>query len=313
MPPTISSPSQSGLPASFVPAVAEFLDYLQVECGLAANTREAYRRDLFQLGAFLADSGRASLAEMACEHIEQFLRASRSAGKGVSSIARALAAVKVFCRFCVAEGFLTRDPSSAIEPPKKWSRLPTTLAHEAVLALLQAPNADEDMHWLRDRAMLTMLYATGMRASELTSLTRSSVNADLGVIRVIGKGSKERIIPIADEALDSLAAYLDGPRRKRVEEGADDGPLFISRSGRALAREDVFRTVRKYVRRAALTGRISPHTLRHCFATELLSGGADLRSVQEMLGHADIATTQIYTHVDSSRLKAIHKKFHPRG
>ena len=291
-------------------AVAEFLDYLQAECGLAENTRQAYRRDLFSFGAHLADTGCRSLRQISPRRIEQFIRAQNAAGKSVASIARALAAVRMFCRFCVLQRRLETDPSSAIEPPKKWSRLPTTLTREAAAALLEAPTPEDDALWLRDRAILATLYATGMRASELTGLKGRDINADLGVIRVLGKGNKERIVPVAEAALELIGRYV---REARPAQADQDERLFLSRSGRPLAREDVFRIVRKYVRRAAVGGRVSPHTLRHCFATQLLAGGADLRSVQEMLGHADIASTQVYTHVDASRLKAVHKKYHPRA
>jgi len=312
MPPTPArSARRSALPARMLPAVAGFLDYLRAECGLAANTALAYRRDLMQFGAHLAETGCRRLGDVGPPMIEGFLGASAAAGRGPSSIARSLAAIRTFCRFCVMEGHLSRDPSGAIEPPKRWSRLPTTVGAEAVELLLDAPREDTDRHGQRDRAMLAMLYATGMRAAELAGLRPRDVNFDLGVIRVRGKGGAERIVPVAEVAADRLRRYLAGDRRQ-AGAGAED-PLFLSRTGRPLRREDVFRLVRKYVRRAALRGRISPHTLRHCFATQMLAGGADLRSVQEMLGHADITTTQIYTHVDVSRLKAVHKRFHPRG
>ena len=296
-----------------LPAVGRFLDYLRAECGLAVNTSLAYRRDLMQFGAALADAGCRSLRRITPRRIESFLRASAAAGKSPASIARALAAVRMFCRFCVLEGLLGADPSDAIEPPKKWAKLPVTLGNKAVAMLLEAPDQDHDAYWLRDRAVLALLYATGMRASELANLKCEDLNFDLGVIRVLGKGNKERIVPVAQVALDRLSEY-----RRRLRPGspiASDGqrPLVLSRSGRPLHREDIFRLVRKYVRRAAIRGRVSPHTLRHCFATHMLAGGANLRTVQELLGHADIATTQIYTHVDVSRLKAVHKKYHPRG
>ncbi len=294
------------------PAVAEFLDYLQAECGLARNTRLAYRRDLVGFGSFLIDAGCRSLRQVTPRRIEQFLHSQRDAGKSVASIARNLAAVRTFCRFCVLQRLLEADPSSAIEPPKKWSRLPTTLAHRQVQELLAAPVPAEDAHWLRDRAMLVLLYATGMRASELVTTRLTGLNFTLGVVRVLGKGARERIVPVADAALELIRGYVDSGRPPPADEAAER-LLFLSRTGRPLRREDVFRIVRKYARRVGLRGRIGPHTLRHCFATQLLTGGADLRSVQEMLGHVDIATTQIYTHVDASRLKAIHKKFHPRG
>jgi len=305
---TASTPNRSALPARMPAALRDFLDYLQAECGLSGNTRQAYRRDLVQLGAFLADAGVGSLRRMTARHVEAFLRSQHAAGKRPASIARALAAARTFCRFCVLTGVLREDPSAAVEPPKRDSRLPATMAHASAEALLAEPNGALDRHWRRDRALLAMLYATGMRASEAVGLKLGDVNFDLGVIRVLGKGRKERIVPAAGEALEKLRDYL---RHERPRDGAGE-TAFLSRTGRPLRREDVFRIVRKYIRRAAVRGHVSPHTLRHCFATQLLAGGADLRSVQEMLGHADIATTQIYTHVDVSRLQAVHKKFHPR-
>jgi integrase/recombinase XerD len=178
--------------------------------------------------------------------------------------------------------------------------------------LLDAPDSAQDVHALRDRAILILLYATGMRAAELTGLKMGDLNARIGVVRVLGKGSKERIIPVADEAIQVVGRYVQ-EHRPLLAGRCDSGHLFLSRTGRGLLREDVFRIVVKYVQRVALRGNVTPHTLRHSFATQLLKGGADLRSVQEMLGHADIGTTQIYTHVDAERLKAIHKRFHPRG
>lgn len=304
--------SASSLPAEMSPAVSEFLEYLQSECGLSANTLKAYRRDLTNFGSFLLDAGCRSLEKIAPKRIEAFLRAEKAAGKSVASIARALAAVRMFCRFCVLTRLMRTDPSSAVEPPKKWSRLPTTLSDRQVGSLLAAPRPEQDIHWLRDRAVLTLLYATGMRAAELVGLRRADVNFGLGVLRVLGKGNKERIVPAAEAALELVRDYLAGPRPPPADARAAE-VVFLSRTGRALIREDAFRIVRKYVRRAGIRGRVGAHTLRHCFATQLLTGGADLRSVQEMLGHADIATTQVYTHVDASRLKAIHQKFHPRA
>jgi len=309
---TSRPPNPSAPPGEIGPAVAGFLDYLQAECGLAHNTRLAYRRDLTQFARYLADDGGASPARITPRRIEGFLRDQHLGGKRPSSIARALAAIRMFCRYAVSQRLMDEDPSTGVEGPRKWSRLPATLAHRAVAELLASPTPGEDRLWRRDRAILAVLYATGIRASELTGLGVGDVNFDLQVLRVFGKGGKERIVPVAAEALDRVRDYLEHDRP--YPQTADgNGALFLSSRGRPLGRELIFRLVRKYVRRAGLRGRISPHTLRHCFATELLAGGADLRSVQEMLGHADIATTQIYTHVDVSRLKAVHAKFHPRA
>ena len=287
-----------------------FLDYLQVECGLAVNTRKAYKRDLTRfLGYF-----NAPLEKLTARRIEGFLRYCRDAGLAVSSSARALAAVRTFCKYLVIQGVLKLDISAGLEAPKKWNRLPTILDAGGVDELLAAPNEETDRFALRDRAILTLLYATGMRAAEITGLKLCDVNFNLGVVRVLGKGNKERIVPAAAKALEVAGAYIETARCEQVGgESKPTAPVFLSHTGKPLGREDIFRIVRKYVRRVGLRGNVSPHTLRHCFATQLLARGADLRSVQEMLGHADISTTQIYTHVDSSRLKALHKKFHPRG
>jgi integrase/recombinase XerD len=218
----------------------------------------------------------------------------------------------MFCRYLVLHGLMKHDVSASVDSPKQWHRLPTVLDDPAVRELLAAPSADSDVHAARDRAILALLYATGVRAAELAGLKLTDVNFHLGVIRVLGKGAKERIVPAAREALEILQEYVERRRPAPAGEGAA-AALFLSRRNRPLSREDVFRIVRKYVRRTALRGNVTPHTLRHCFATQLLSRGADLRSVQEMLGHADISTTQVYTHVDAARLKAIHRKYHPRG
>lgn len=288
-----------------------FLDYLQAECGLALNTRLAYGRDLRRFLEFLA-RGRRRLERLTARDIEEFLRAGKDAGLSVASVARALAAVRMFCRYLVLQNVLARDVSAILESPKKWNRLPTVLDDPAARTLIGAPQADSDAHGSRDRAILALLYATGMRAAEVAHLAVRDVNFPLGIVRVLGKGGKERIVPVALQAAEAVGDYLTHHRPAMVTTASGER-LFLSRSGRALAREDIFRIVRKYVRRSALRGRVSPHTLRHCFATQLLAAGADLRAVQEMLGHADIASTQVYTHVDSARLKAVHRRYHPRG
>jgi integrase/recombinase XerD len=304
-------PSGPALRPEAARALGGFLDYLQAECGLSANTRAAYGRDLRRFLNFIARH-RGKLEHLSPRDIEDFLRQDKTRGLSVASIARALAAVRMFCRYLVIQNVLGRDVSASLESPKKWNRLPTILDDATAQALIDAPHVDHDAHAVRDRAILVLLYATGMRAAELAGLAARDVNANLGIVRVLGKGGKERIVPVASAALAAVQDYL-GQHRQAMITGHGSDRLFLSRTGRGLAREDVFRIVRKYVRRTAVRGRVSPHTLRHCFATQLLSHGADLRSVQEMLGHADIASTQIYTHVDAARLKAIHKQFHPRG
>lgn len=288
-----------------------FLDYLQAECGLANNTRKAYRGDLKRFLAHLDEAGTGGLGGISTRDIETFLRAEKRRGYATASVARSHAAVRMFCRFLVMERVLQRDPAESIDSPRKWHRLPTVLNKDAVDLLLSAPDASRDVHALRDRAILMLLYATGMRASELVGLGLNDINFELGVVRVLGKGGRERIVPVAEEALRVVREYMADCRPTLRARGHEK--LILSRTGRELRREDVYRLVKKYVRKAAIKGRISPHTLRHCFATDLLSHGADLRSVQEMLGHADVATTEIYTHVDVARLRAIHKKYHPRA
>ena len=294
------------------PLLTAFLDYLQAECGLSANTRKAYRRDLRRFFDHLRHSGVTEPSAIQPMHVEDFLRRLRRDGLSASSASRALAAVRTFCRYLAAERILPQDPSSVVDAPKKWHRLPTVMDHDSVRRLLGAPQDGQDTYAARDRALLTLLYATGMRASEAAQLALDDVNFNLGVVRVLGKGNKERIIPVAGEALEAMDRYIQ-TQRPQLARDRQTSRLFLSRTGRTLGREDIYQLVRKYVRRAALRGHVSPHTLRHSFATQLLGHGADLRSVQEMLGHADIATTQIYTHVDAARLKAVHKRFHPRG
>ena len=317
-------PPASSLPIESRRHLRAFLDYLQVECGLAQNTRLAYRRDLCRFISGLGETA-GDLARLTTTDVERFLRRCHDGGLSASSTGRALAAVRTFCRYLVVNRALARDVSAVVVPPKKWRRLPAVLGDEHVRRILSAPSDEQDAHALRDRAILTLLYATGMRASELAGLGVRDVNFNLGIVRVMGKGGKERIVPAAQAALDAVRQYIQTDRAAATAgraAGATDRPaaaadatgrLLLSRTGKPLAREDVYRTVRKYVRRAAVRGKVTPHTLRHAFATHLLAHGANLRSVQEMLGHADISTTQIYTHVDAERLKSVHRQFHPRG
>jgi integrase/recombinase XerD len=238
----------------------------------------------------------------------------RSGGKSESSISRALSAVKMLLKFSILTGKITEDFTAILEGPKRWHKLPIVCNQKRLLDLLNAP-ADSDPYRLRDKAMLELLYATGTRASELANLKTSDLHMSIGYIRCIGKGQKERVIPLGKTAIKYVTAYLedaDDGRSKLAKPNSSDH-LLLSRTGKPLDRIDIWRIVKKYALRAGLPKTLSAHTLRHCFATHMLSGGADLRSLQEMLGHADIATTQIYTHVDNDRLKEIHRKFHPRA
>ena len=286
-----------------------FNDFLSIECGLADSTLEAYGRDLREFTTYLTES-RIELAGLEYEHVRGHLVNLKKRGLALASIARRVASLRMFLRYLQGYGAVTRDVASIIEMPKRWRYLPHTLHYKHVDALLAAPDED-DPYYLRDRAILELLYATGIRVSELTGLTLDGINLDVGYVRVLGKGQKERVVPVGQMALAAVAAYLEDHRPTLVTAKSRDA-LFLSRTGRPLERTNVWRILGKYARIAGLGNKISPHTLRHSFATHLLEGGADLRVVQELLGHADVSTTQIYTHVDPSRLKSIHQKYHPR-
>ena len=291
------------------PLVKRFLDHVFVECGLAGSTVTAYHADLRGFWNFLTTKN-VCPEDITIEDIQRFLMTLQQRGLALSSIARHLATVKMFLRFLLTEHVLTRDVASLIESPKRWRTIPRVVRLNQVEALLAAP----DLHceyYLRDRALLELLYATGTRASEVADLTLDRINLKLGYIRCIGKGNKERIVPIGRPAVEAVNRYLDMLRPRLLGEQTTDA-LFLSRTGRPLDRTNIWRLVRKYAVAAGIETKLSPHTLRHCFATHLLAGGADLRIVQELLGHADVTTTQIYTHVDETHLKTIHARCHPR-
>lgn len=291
------------------PTVKRFLDYVFIECGLAGSTVTAYHADLRGFWSFLTNRD-IPIADVAIEDMQRFLITLKQRGLSLSSIARHLATVKVFLRFLFNEQVLTKDISSLIESPKRWRTIPGTLRYTEVDRLLAAPDLHNEFY-LRDRALLELLYATGMRVSEVADLTLKGINLKLGYVRCIGKGRKERIVPVGREALEAVSRYLDILRPRLLGDGVTEA-LFLSRTGRPLDRTNIWRLVRKFAVAAGIESDVSPHTLRHCFATHLLGGGADLRVVQELLGHADVTTTQVYTHVDETHLKTIHSKFHPR-
>jgi integrase/recombinase XerD len=289
----------------------QFIEYLQSECGLATNTTEAYWRDLREFIAFLDDRDACTPGHLNTQLIRAHLVCLSERGLSLSSIARHLVSIKMFLRYLFMVQALTDDVGGLLESPKKWQRLPNTLRPQQVEALIAAPQPGEPFY-ARDRAILETLYATGMRVSELASLRIGDINLDVGYLRCFGKAGKERIIPLGSHAVQSLHEYLRALRKSLAESVNQGDALFLSRTGKGLDRTNIWRLVNRYAAAAGLQGSISPHTLRHCFATHLLEGGADLRVVQELLGHADVATTQIYTHVDGSRLKAIHQRCHPR-
>lgn len=288
-----------------------FLEWLTVELGLRPNTIKAYARDLRKFSLFLEERGISSLKAARADDIVDFLSQEKEKGRAVTTIGRSLVALKMFYRFLLLEGLISRDIASTLDSPRMWRKLPEVLEAGEVERLLAAPEAKGELGY-RDRALLEVLYATGARAQEVADLTLSAVNLDYGYARCTGKGEKERIVPLGKPAISAIKEYLKEGRPKLVR-GRSEQWLFLSRTGRKLNRETIWRLVKKYGRLAGIKKPLSPHTLRHSFATHLLAGGANLRVVQEMLGHATIATTQIYTHVNHARLKAVHKKYHPRG
>lgn len=291
------------------PLVKRFLDHLFIECGLAGATVTAYQYDLREFWAFL-EAREIEPEFISMDDVQQYLIKLKERGLALSSIVRHLSTVKVFLRHLFAEKVLRRDIAFLIESPRRWRTIPDTVRYSQIEALLKAPDP-RDEFYLRDRALLELLYATGMRVSELVELDLERINLTLGYVRCIGKGRKERIIPVGRTAIEAVREYLQIQRPRLAAHHATSA-LFLSRTGRTLDRTSIWRLVRKYASTAGVAARVSPHTLRHCFATHLLAGGADLRVLQELLGHADVTTTQIYTHVDEAQLKQVHQKYHPR-
>ncbi len=303
-----TQPAGSG--TSLSRAVEEFLVYLRIECGLSDNTLLAYGRDLKSFIEAARQAGYLHTEQLTPPVVQQFLKGLHGRGLALSSIVRHLASLRVFLRFCHGNQWLRHDIASKLETPNRWQKLPETANIRNIEALLNAPNP-EDALFLRDKAILELLYATGLRVSELCDLHVGDVNTEVGYLRCMGKGRKERIVPVGRTAIEAVHEYMVRLRPNIVGRQSCDH-LFLSRTGRRIDRENCWRLVVKYAVRAGLSKLLSPHTLRHSFATHLLQGGADLRVVQELLGHSNVATTQIYTHVDRARLKAIHQKFHPR-
>ncbi|MCA9282096.1 MAG: tyrosine recombinase [Phycisphaeraceae bacterium] len=296
-----------------------FLAFVRVECGLSPNTADAYARDLRDLDDDLALGGVASIAEITPRHLAGHIAALSSRKKmASSSVARHLATMRMFFRWMFANGRIDANPTEWLERPTQWQRLPGVISPANMRALLDAPQPagdGSDAHcplWLRDRAILEFMYACGLRASEVGALRVNDLHGTLGVITVTGKGDKQRLVPFGRPAQESLEAYLEDCRPSLARpDGRDKGRMFLSRTGRPLERVAVWQIVKRNAKAAGLDD-IYPHLLRHTFATHLLTGGADLRVVQELLGHSKISTTQIYTRVDQPRLKEIHQKFHPR-
>ncbi len=290
--------------------VVEFLDHLVVEAGLSNNTILAYGRDLRDFLRFCQDRKVEDVEKLGPRLVQMYLHEVATGPKNETSVRRALVAIRMLLRYAKSTGRIEDDGSNILETPKTWQRLPIVCNKRQVADLLAAPCPDEPFYF-RDKAMLELLYATGVRASELAGLNVADLNFNVGYLRCLGKGEKERIIPVGEHALAATREYLHHLRPDLAGPASGDR-LLLSRTGRPLTRIEIWRLVKKYALRAGMPRNLTVHTLRHCFATHLLGGGADLRSVQEMLGHVDVGTTQIYTHVDHERLRRIHKEFHPR-
>jgi len=288
-----------------------FHDHLAMEKGASPRTNEAYLRDLARFATFCATKGASTPATASARILREYVYHLKDLGLAPASIRRNVSAVRSYFRFMLGEGELVRDPSERLEAPKRWRTLPEVLTVDEAEKLLLAPSLDEPMAF-RDRAMLELAYGAGLRVSEWISLGIKDVLMDEHLLRVFGKGSKERLVPIGRNAIGAVAIYLRELRPK-LERGGGKGILFLNARGDPLSRMGAWKILRKYVDLAGITKQVSPHTLRHSFATHLLEGGADLRAVQEMLGHADISTTQIYTHVDREFLRSVHRQFHPRA
>jgi integrase/recombinase XerD len=290
--------------------VRDFLGYLTVEGGLSDNTIQGYGRDLRDFLEF-CKSGRVSEPKQITPAlIQKYMITLAKGDRAESSAKRALVAIRMFLRFGKLNGLVEDDFTGILEGPKLWQRLPVICSKKQVVDLLEAPSPKEK-YYLRDKAILELLYATGVRASEVAGLKISDLNLDVGYLRCIGKGSRERVIPLGRVAAAATREYLKDMRPRLAKSFSGDF-LLLSRTGRPMGRIEIWRLIKRYAARAGMPKNLTVHTLRHCFATHLLAGGADLRSVQEMLGHVDISTTQIYTHVDQERLREIHRKYHPR-
>ena len=289
----------------------EFLNYLTVERGLSKNTVSAYRTDLEHFITRMEAVGIKNPDRIKRQDITGYMLYLKDKGIGSNSISRALVAIKMFYRFLIQEHLAKEDVSGIIESPKLIRGLPDVLSTDEVDKLLNGPDL-RDPVGIRDRAALELMYASGMRVSEVVELTKEGVNLDVGFLKCRGKGDKERIVPIGRKAKEAVVRYLEKVRPALLK-GKEDPHLFISRLGKKISRQTFWKMIKRYAKLARIKKDITPHTLRHSFATHLLEHGADLRVVQEMLGHADIATTQLYTHIDRTRLKSIHKQFHPRA
>lgn len=292
--------------------IGSFLHYLMAECGVSSNTLAAYRSDLVRFARWRKQHAPGRLAALTVARFAGYVEALNEQGLSPRSVCRHLASLSTFFRYLVTEGLLRENLARLLIAPAVWEKLPTVLSPELVTRLLSAPTT-ETATGRRDRAILETLYATGCRASEVAGFRLHDLNFDAGTARCVGKGNKERIVPIGAKARGAVREYLERDRPRFAAGRPANDAVFLTRRGGPISRVTIWRVVRKYAERVGFAGRVGPHTLRHSFATHMLAGGADLRVVQELLGHASIATTQIYTRVEMSRLLEVHRRFHPRG
>jgi integrase/recombinase XerD len=301
--------SDSGVPRAFL--LDRFADFLALERGASPRTNEAYLRDVTRLVTFAVLKGAPAPVDLTARLLRTYVYHLKDLGLAPASIRRNVSAARTYFRFLLADGHVVRDPTERLETPKRWRTLPEVLTVAEIKSLLEAPTVDDPLYF-RDRALLELAYGAGLRVSEWIGIGTRDVLLEDALVRVFGKGAKERLVPIGRSAIGALAIY-QRELRPRLERGKGRGVLFLSARGEPLSRMGAWKILKRYVERVGLTKHVSPHTLRHSFATHLLEGGADLRAVQEMLGHADISTTQIYTHVDREYLRQVHRQYHPRA
>jgi integrase/recombinase XerD len=298
------------------PLCAQYLHFLTLEKNASPNTIASYRLDINRYLGFLEDQQITDMGLVSGEHVAGFLARLHEQKLSARSVNRSFSAIRGFHKYLVIDGIASSNPAELVTPPRQGRTLPGVLTQEEVESILAQPTASEKDRrelWIRDRAILESLYATGMRVSEIITLRQPDIAADQGVLRVFGKGSKERLIPIGPAALEWIARYRTDCRPRLLRRDAAEEILFLNARGTAMTRMAVWKIVQTYALRAGVRKDVHPHTFRHSFATHLLEGGADLRAVQEMLGHSDISTTQVYTHIDREYLKEVHRSFHPRG